>query len=216
MPLLKITTGKEVQRDGMAEIHAFHSPRLPSQAKLGGEKFISAAARDNAYQNFLVAQSSAVSQQAVVGVPPDIGGQWFTQSFDIEGGEILRLAVKRRNGKNSLIIPGAQFIQMRDNAPLMQLRLRLVGQETSSLTHAEIVGKFDLLTMDAAIAKGVYVPPHLEHLFADINTQNLFSTTELEPGVAAAPDTTVRQTVETESGEKKILVKKKPARRLRL
>jgi hypothetical protein len=204
--LINVTTGQENQSSGSAQVSVWHTPRLPQQRHLK-EAYLSGCAKNVEYRDIATSFGAPAFMQAVTGIPEEIGGRWVTQSYQIAEGEILKIFATRKGGYGQHKYTGNLLIGIREQAPLMRVRIPLLSTPKSTRGVADITGRFDILTLPEAQARGVYVPPQFAHLFEPESTEFLFETTELEPAVAPKKEVTVQVVTNTEGVQKAIAVK---------
>lgn len=197
MPLLSTTTGEETVSDANSKVYLFHSPKADeSDLK---EQAVSAVAKEGV--DFLRRVGTQTVVSAVIGVYPEIGGQWWTTNYEIAEGEILKVYATKKHSWKRVHATACQFIRMRAAAPCHKLRVKLLGLGSKTrLKYATFTGRFDLLTLEEAQELGVKVNPAYHHTFIPGEVAKLFDVEVLEEALKPKDEI---QTVVIDHGEGK-------------
>ncbi len=206
MPMVQVTTGDENLKQAIAKVYVFHSPTDESSKELA----LSRAAKDEVGKVKQVGSHTFIG--AVIGIKPQIGGQWVTTSYDIVEGEIIKIFASKKTTWKGLLTTACLFLRIRQEAPLHKIKVKLLNSFQTKLKTADIVGRFDVLTLEEARSYGVTVMPHFESYFAPIVTSALFEVEVLEK--STAPKEKIETTVLPAVGDApEIVVRRRKQRR---
>lgn len=190
--LLEMLTGHETFPSQSAKVHVFSSPtrEVPSN---GSEIHVLAALQLS--ERRLRRNGSSQTFQIAPGYRDELG-RWTRSVIDAPEGALFKIYAYRNTSWNTRTVHANQYIVMRENAAYRRIRISLSGAPNATFTHAEVKGRFDMLSMEDAIALGAVVRPQFAHHFAPNNVGLLMEVTELEPEVRSRPqvETVVIQT----------------------
>lgn len=174
--LLQATLGNENFPTGSSKVFLFHTPTTRHAGK--GKEV-------NIYSCDLAQRQG---QSVTVPAAPryiDKFGKWTTTSFDVPEGIILKIYGQRKAEWLSERIIGQMFIQPREGAAYRRVGAILTGWEHAAFTHANIEGRFDILTMPEAAAQGATIPGHFVKYFTDRWTSRMFEITTVDGEIEA-------------------------------
>lgn len=210
MPLLQTTTGFENFSSGSAKVYVFS---LPTPAFPGNESNLHLLSR--AGVSGVRAVGTATAAPAAPGVPYD-RGKWTTQTFDIPEGMVLKVFANRSTSAfGQMRIMANMAIRMRAQGPLMRLSAILTQHQNATYTRANIEGRFDILTLEEALALGASIPSTFHATYGRGMTSRAFEITQMEREVTSRAAVRVR-TIENSQGEAVVVTDSRRGRALDL
>jgi hypothetical protein len=181
MSLISVITGQENQMECHARIHVFHTPTDACRAfdEMPLSRFVTVVGGEEICRK----HGAPTIFEAVDGYRGEVGGTWYQQQYEIREGELLKIFASLKKDWNSVPAIANLFVRIRANAPLMKVRVKLLGKANSKLDHGEIIGRMDVLTLQEAKDRGAIINPLYTHYYAEHNVQKLFTYEELEGAV---------------------------------
>jgi hypothetical protein len=206
--LIGATTGHENFQSGSAKSYLFVTPtrRFP-----GKEMHIGVAAKA---QGAIRQTGSPQTVPAAPGMRPEMG-RWTTCNYDVPEGTLLKLFAVRSGGFGSMRVQGSLFLMVREHAAFRRVQTILTGHPKAAYSRVNIEGRFDLLTVDQAVALGAVVPNHFRTSFEEGMVRRAFEIIEIDREVAAPPINHV-EVVENSQGEAVEVVRRRRGRALDL
>lgn len=180
MNLIQVKTGKANGDNSISECFVFHTPIGPDQ--VGVEPFIGKSARDlrGSPMPVVVEQSPPFVMPSYHNKEVSIGGAYATAAYRVADGVILKVMAKKRVGWNSVMQSYIQYLRVREGAA--ERRLQFTPTRTANLAFdwLGIHGRFDLITMEEAVAFGAHINEMSRRLYA-LSEASLVTMTELSP-----------------------------------
>lgn len=182
---IETLTGDVNLRTASAKAYVFHTPR---KGGVGVEERILPVAAKSGQTNSVITplQSFAQRTPSVQGYSVEVGGSMTAQSFIVAEGEILKFFVNRRPGAGKLPLTACQFIRVRETAALRCIEAKLLTDPKVTQPFAMIRGRFDLLTLEEAVALGVTVNPGFMRQFHPANAGACMTVALMQPEAAKA------------------------------
>jgi len=199
---ITITTGKEIHNDKSCQVTAFWCPSLRRHTvdpKKYKETFISAAAKTD---SGVVKGNSQGRINAVKGHSSTCG-YWDTTSYVVSEGTVFKFYVNVDKGWGNVETKANIYVQCRKDAPLVTLRIPMIGCGKSELDYVDIIGRFDVLKDPTDVkTAGVVMKPAFEFMTSEIRTSRASSVIEIAPELAPKKVLSVKKVVvvDEESG----------------
>lgn len=124
--------------------------------------------------------------------------QWYVNSYGVPEGTVLKMFGSRSTKWNERRLTASIYIRVREQAALRRIRMGLTNNELSVRSHAELTGRFDVLTVEEVKALGVPILKIYERFADPLWYGALFELVEIEPEEAIR---TVVEDREVEVGE---------------
>lgn len=193
--LISTTTGFENFESGSAKSYVFVAP---SQAtRIQRELHLGVAARSGAD-----GISAVGAPQSIPAAPGFIEetGRWTTATYEVPEHTILKLFAQRNGGFGSMRIMASLFVRMRKEAAVRKIGTVLTAHPKATYSRVWLEGRFDILTLEQAMALGVVVPPSFAHTYAQTMVNRAFEFVEVSRELSA-PAQQVVSTVQNSAGE---------------
>lgn len=192
---------------GSGKAYVFHCPRNRPDEK---ETY---AGQSSAR----IGKGVAQTYPARLNIRGEIGGTVCRETTVFPAGEILKIFAKSsalipQRGRLDIERTAAQYILLDAEAPLHSITLLVPGVISDSAFPWTVKGRFYLLTLEQARARGVQVLPSTAGQCDALNVEALFRCVELSPGKPLQENI---QAVIKEDG-KRVLTPARPRRLIRL
>lgn len=146
-------------------------------------------------------------------------GAWFITRYDVPDNTYLKVLISRHNAGRFVPVTKQFIVRPREGAALHRLRVPFTGSPDASMSCGYIEGRFDLLTFEQLVTQGFNIPRGFGHQFVfddDENERDEFFTDEIvEPEGRPLVLPSV-QTVKTDSGRERKILRTKSSRRVKL
>jgi hypothetical protein len=176
MTLINVKTGKANTQNALSELYAFYTPRPAVEGNNGIETFIGKAARDMRHMPTppIREHGRAIVIPSIGNIPPDIGGQMASATYEVVDGTIIKLMAKRRvGGWNQVMQIACTFLQFRDGAAYRHLKFYPVRDNALSMDFLGVEGRFDVITLEQAEALGAELNP-MTRKMAQLHDESMF------------------------------------------
>lgn len=195
--VIELTTGSETIEWAMAKVAAFVHDR-------GEEEFISKS--DKAKRVGPLHRSDAVP-----GIHPDLSGQWWTGSYEVKEGTLIKLYAKVKASKfGSVGNIGTMILRARKSAPLHRIRVALTGHRLTAVKELTVNGRFDVLTLDEAKKRyGFKRPEKDDSNYSKTSVDSVFRLEEMAEGMKRDRERVTEAKVQVGGGEVKVVTVKK-------
>lgn len=186
MNLVQIKSGKANMAHSLSECYVFFTPRPSVDGANCVETFIGKAAKDfrskmdapiREYGNLLVVPSLS-------DMPAEIGGQFGQGTYQIRDGVILKIVCKKRVGWAATMKTAVQFIKVRENAAMRQLKFTPQPSNALAMDWLGVQGRFDVISLLEAEAFGAMINPAARKL-SELTDNELIEITTIEPEIVA-------------------------------
>lgn len=207
---ISTVTGFETFDDASAKVHVFWCPQGQARAQQPGTESPAAPAEIECHLNQAAKPSDPPHPSGVMKGPsmrdtPQARielTQWYVSSYGVPEGTVLKMFGARSTKWNERRLTASIYIRVRERAALRRIRMGLTNNELSVRTHAELTGRFDVMSVEEVKALGVSVLGIYERFADPLWYGALFELVEIEP--EEAPRTVVESTeVEVGEGETK-------------
>lgn len=160
-----------------------------------------------------VAMTSMQKHAAVAGRAVDRGA-WFDTNYAIREGTVLKVTCKQSAAHLGDRIRAQQtLLRVRANGPLQRLRMDLLDRPGRLVASGMVYGRFDVITLEDALKRGVNIHPKFHHLFQKV-FGDVMELTQVEGETAAQEKVEEREVADAE-GDTIIISKRRRARNLR-
>jgi hypothetical protein len=210
--VIALVTGKETWQDRSYGLHVF----LTAEGSRKEDEHLHAAAkRQGSGINALNTRSAGGIERLSTrndSAAPDLGG-WYVNNYEIPNGTMLTVfaqASAAEFGGRSRAFK--QVIRLREGAPLIKLSLELSRNPRANLREAYVTGRFDVLTLEEAKARGAIINPRMEFYYADLTGDTLTRNVEA-PGLSE-PERVEQRSVEAADGTTHTITRARPKRTL--
>lgn len=180
--LLEAMFGSEVFQDATAKVALFATPARGSAFK---ETHIAIAAKKADYPVTKLNQSGPHSAWSA-GAAAELG-QWTIANFNMEEGSFVKIFVKRHRGFGSRVRQAAQYIRMREGAAYREITIQLTGNAKARYNTATIKGRFDIIDLKEADARGIETGIHFRRFFDRAEVAHVMEMKILEPETNSVP-----------------------------
>jgi hypothetical protein len=198
--LLQTITGSETFGSTSAKAHLFHVPttQIPGT---GREVHLAVIAKAG------ISGWLRVGQAQTFPIAPGYRmelGMWTRATYEVPEGAILKLYAQRNIGFGAQRVQASMMIRIRSTAALRRVSAILTGNPAASISRANFEGRFDIYTLDQALALGLSIPVHFQTAFSAREVARGFEVVELEVATAAPVVHQARQ-VENALGEQVVV-----------
>ena len=208
--LISSTTGNENWEHASAKCQLFFTP---TAAFAGKEVPIWRLSKgDN--PSVPVAQASTMRTAAAPGLI-DAFGFWNTSTYAIPEGVLLKLFAQRKNtsiGAGGHLL-GSMFLRARNDAPLIRVSVGLIGDSRAAFTAVHTEGRFDVMSLAEAEARGAIVSSFRNQHDPDVRA-TMFTVSELAGGVSAPVHESME--IENSDGQRVVVREIRPRRAIDL
>lgn len=141
-------------------------------------------------------------------------GQWYTGVYELPEGSILKIVTSQSaaawgDRRKAL----QQFVRLRNDAALCKVSMDLPDKVGRTISDAHLYGRFDIITLQDALAAGCRVHPKYHHLF-DNTFGDALQFKEIEAAIRA-PAVAAAHTILNAAGEAEIVTVTRRARAVR-
>lgn len=210
--VINIVSGKETWQERSFGLHPFltaegnrkEDEHLHAAAKRQGSGIVSLNSRAAGGIDRLSTRTDSDNHE--------LGG-WFVNNYEVSNGVMLTVfaqASAPEFGQRARAFK--QIIRLRDGAPLIKLALELSRNPRANLREAYVTGRFDVLSLEEAKARGAIINPRMEFYYRDLTGDTLTRTVEA-PGLSE-PERVETREVEASDGSVHKVVRARPKRTL--
>lgn len=198
MTTIETLLGNVNLRDGQAKAYCFH---CPPEAQGIEERHLGQAAKSSqTYERVQQVTPFVQAIAAVQGYTVEHGGKTSRVTYQVAEGEIIKVFGQRRAGANKLPVSASMFLRVRDSAALREVRVKFLTDPKIVEPFAFVRGRFDIITVEDAIAAGIKVNPNFIRQFGSGAVSHIMEV------IVAAPETaTVTQVPLAAGGVKSIV-----------
>ena len=207
--LLKATTGQEIYQNASAKAYAF---LMPSNAFRGNGKELNMTLACKAGIGVTLLQTEGF-------LPPfpnavkDAGG-WVTNVYQLPEGAVVKIFGTRSGTFGQSKITGNLIAVMREGAAYRRVSVILTGSQRSTISRANIEGRFDIVSPVEAVSLGVMIPGQFASAYEPHYTRRAFEITEIEPERTQRPAVEIRQVVASSGEQVPVAVRQRTRRAL--
>ncbi len=184
--ILQCTTGNENFEDHYTKVYLFHTP---TDGARGTEKecHIWQIARGEG-GNGVTQVGRTVETKAALDHIPEFGA-WRSSTYEVDEGVLLKLFAMRKTremvaGRHTA---ACMFLRVREGAAVRRVLVSLTGDQRAPFGSVSLIGRFDMVTLQAAIQLGAEVPPPFMSQFHTDVQNVLFKMTTMERETSSAP-----------------------------
>lgn len=158
MTPITFTTGKEARDEIYAKQYIFWVPRT---REAGQECYLGDAVSN---PRSGITSLGTVSRVPAITGKNDLKGSWHTSQVSCPSGTVFKISGTRKMQRLALPKSGNLFVRVREDGPLHRIKFPTLQMNDSTLSHVEVVGRFDVLTIARVDELGIVIQPAFRRL----------------------------------------------------
>lgn len=198
--LLQTLTGQETFGETSAKAFIFHVPTTAIRGT-GKELHLGVVAKAG------IPGFSRVGPATTFPIAPGYLielGMWTRATYDVPEGAVLKIYAQKALGFSQRRVMAAMLLRVRSTAALQRVSAILTGNTVASISRANFEGRFDILTVNEAMALGANIALSYLNTFSTQEVARAFEVQELEVAMSA-PVRVTAKAVENAAGERVVV-----------
>lgn len=206
MPLVDVMYGNEVFAEASCKVGVWVIPTL-SFPTFDKEMHIATAIKKAEVPVSLQGKHESYSARSD-GYRDELG-TWQRCTIQAAEGLILKIFARNNRGYGRQTVIANQYIRVREQAAYNELKVALTGHTGARYDYAYITGRFDILSLEQALERGVKVEPRLQNTFDPDHVAKIVEVIQKEAEISAMQEITTKEVMDVEGNTKVIKVAKR-------